>query len=182
MARESSATLTFIEAFLKDLSARAALTSAVEMAEQVNRNMNQPLPNERARHLTNLIRRVSRDLGVVVEETDGRKILFGPNVETLPPDISSDALVDLSKNVLDAINKYQRASNRPNKPVKGTSLPQPVQRKNAMQYTIVKETDAFSVRKGNTLISVTRNMELFITEKDGDRQGFLIDFLGKEKA
>lgn len=148
MNKEPSATLVFISSFLRDLSAQTSLTSAADMAERVNRMINPPMRNNRALHLTNLIRRVSRDLKILVEEKSGKKILFGPNPYTLIPDMSDDAIAELAQKALDAINKYQRASSNAIKPTKEVGASLPTSRKGGgLRYTIEKEIDAFSVMK-----------------------------------
>lgn len=162
-------TLLFIRLFLRRLSGCTYPISTDSMAGLVNSTMSPPLRPERAVRLTGLIRIAARSLGILSERSDseGKILLFGPNIHVLPPDIGEGSIIEIAQKVLDAINRYQ--------------LPKPARRKKCVQdYVCRRDGDSVSVKVEDTIVTLTRAGELFITGKNEHRIGLIIDFSDKK--
>jgi len=177
----ASTTLRFTAAFLKRLSVQTAPIRTTIFSEQVNQDLDGILKQGRAGHLGGLVRRICRDLNLVkevIDENNSKALLITGNSETLPPDISNDAIDSLAKDVLKGINKYQRGKVARKGRKTFESLPSSgVQKKGkGKEYLILKDADSFAVKFSDGLVVrvTTDNILSIVTPDDSNK--FIVAF------
>jgi hypothetical protein len=171
MAKKNSSLLDFITRFLKTISARTELIFGPDLAAILRTATGSSMTLHSAKNLTNMVRKISKELNLVIEKSDGKMILFGANVAALPPNVSDETIADLARKILDGINKcrYKAKNSQASELSKDPA--------GTIRYMCEKEPDAFSVKfDDGLLVTITKDGELYITRKDLDRQGFIIIF------